>query len=240
MIDVISMTETCPYVKNSIIRLIYRLKLLSDVDIGLECKISFDQIYVSCVSNCQESDAVCIASCARDYDASIKTCPCEEGCLDGCPCPTYQCPALKNKPILVLSTYAQESLPIIINQDTDNFYFEFEQRTEAYGSCSVTWQNKHFIFGGDKDKRQISQVNGCQLERVGTLKFGHTRGACANVLNKTVYLCFDWNSTKKCLKSDHPLGDFEPTENSQYRHGYTRVASSQSKRYAKSLSLNKT
>jgi hypothetical protein len=208
------------------------------LDIGLACKDDFDQIFVSCVSNCQESDASCIATCTRQYDSNIKTCPCEEECPNGCPCPTFQCSAVKNKPILVLNTYSHENAPVIINQDVHDFYFELGQGTEVYASCSITWQNQHFIFGGDKEKRQISQIKGCQLERVSNLKLAHTRGACVNVLDEMVYLCFDWNNTKKCLKSDHPLGDFEPTENTQYRHGYTRIATSQSKNMQSVYQLN--
>ena len=26
--------------------------------------------------------------------------------------------------------------------------FEFEEDTEVWGSCSLTWRNEHYVFGG--------------------------------------------------------------------------------------------
>ena len=35
-----------------------------------------------------------------------------------------------------------------------------------FQSCSLTWKNLHYVFGGDKQPRQISRVTACGLTRV--------------------------------------------------------------------------
>ena len=67
----------------------------------------------------------------------------------------------------------------------------FDQDTEAYCSCSISWQNQFFVFGGSSQRRQISKLIGCELTRVGTLDFDHYRGGCANVADNQLYLCFN-------------------------------------------------
>ena len=49
--------------------------------------------------------------------------------------------------------------------------FEYGTDTTAYKSCSLTFQNKAYVFGGFKNGQQISRLNGCSLERIGELSF---------------------------------------------------------------------
>ena len=71
--------------------------------------------------------------------------------------------------------------------------FERDPRTEAYNSCSINWQNQVIIFGGDKEKRQISRLDGLKLKRIGSLDFNHNKGACS-VMNEKIHLCFSSRS----------------------------------------------
>ena len=68
--------------------------------------------------------------------------------------------------------------------------FEPESETEAYYSCSITWTNKLYIFGGHIDQRQISRLDGYHLKRIGTLDFDHYLGGCTVMNDESIYLCF--------------------------------------------------
>ena len=56
---------------------------------------------------------------------------------------------------------------------------------------STVWHNGFYVFGGNSNKRQISQVAGTKLTLIGTLSFDHYYGTCDVVGNDKVYLCFD-------------------------------------------------
>ena len=61
-----------------------------DVDY-LICQEAAYQDYRHCVIMCQPHDQLCISDCTRAYDDNIYQCPCQPGCLNGCPCPEYEC-----------------------------------------------------------------------------------------------------------------------------------------------------
>ena len=50
--------------------------------------------------------------------------------------------------------------------------------TEISNTCSLVWQGKMFIFGGQKYKQQISVVEQCKLSLKGNLPFKMYEGAC--------------------------------------------------------------
>ena len=170
-------------------------------------------------------------------------CPCQSGCPDGCPCPEYVCPittttmtttttvASPRTDMLILNTYSTLNVPVISNasgRDDRNFYFLMGENTQVYHSCSLTWRNEHFVFGGSSQKRQISQIVGCELKRVGSLAFDHYFGACTTVGNSLIYLCFNYESGdyKKCRMATSPMGQFEEINPSTDDHEYTRIAAS--------------
>ena len=83
-----------------------------------------------------------------------------------------------------------------------------ETGTEFYLACSVTMENKHFIFGGFNQKTQvcfnkfnlffnfifkISEVSGCSVSRVGNLPVEIRYPACAAFTRITEFalICFD-------------------------------------------------
>ena len=72
--------------------------------------------------------------------------------------------------------------------------------TEAEGSCFINWQNQMIIFGGHNIKRQISQLDGHKLKRIGTLAFDHYRAACTVMNNEFIFLCFNGATSRKGLQ----------------------------------------
>ena len=55
-----------------------------------QCKSFYQEQLLDCSSSCKD-DPACESQCSRDYDENLKSCPCQEYCPDGCPCPTYEC-----------------------------------------------------------------------------------------------------------------------------------------------------
>ena len=124
--------------------------------------------------------------------------------------------------------------PIITNAEgkveyaDKDFSFSFGEGTQALFSCSITWRNQFFVFGGKADRKQISILNGCQLERIGSLAFDQYYGGCANVGDEAIYLCFNQEAAdnKKCRFGVDPLGEFREVEKSLYPHRETRIRAS--------------
>ena len=78
--------------------------------------------------------------------------------------------------------------------------------------------------------RQISEVTHCGVRSLGTLDFDHFSGACSNVDNREIYLCFDCHFCKKqCRSAVDPLKKFVKIGLSNFEHGFTRTAASPSK-----------
>ena len=74
---------------------------------------------------------------------------------------------------------------------------------------------------------QISRVENCQLSLVGELSFRMRKGACTNLANEMVYICFPEvfraSSGKRCYRASQPLGAFESVVDSTYSHKSTRI-----------------
>ena len=104
---------------------------------------------------------------------------------------------------------------------------EFGTETEVYQSCSINWQGDLYLIGGQRKKRQVSLVKGCQLTRVSTLSFHLRLGACTNINNEEVVLCFGDSNEKKCWKSSNPEGPFSSISDSLENHWPTRIANDQ-------------
>ena len=192
----------------------------------------------------------------REFHDNTQKCPCMEGCPGGCPCPDYVCPggetttasstttetitttttttpAFTNTSILVLNTVYSSNIPLITDSTgkaeyagTD-FSFTYGSNTEAKYSCSITWRGDFFIFGGYSETTQIAKLNGCVLERVGSLAFNHKHGACSNVNDEWIYLCFNDQSGdyKKCRRSNNPLGSFQSIADSEEDHKSAKIGS---------------
>ena len=214
------------------------------------CLEEMDIAFTNCVLACNHNQE-CYADCNRDYVDNVEKCPCNSKCENGCPCEEYYCEGSDTKPgtttpatttttiakttvstanksILVLSTYKPENVPIVIQPDgavLDDIDFSYGTFSEAYHSCSLTYQNRMLIFGGHDHKRQISEIIECGIYRVGDLKFDFTYGACT-VANNKISLCFDSSKPRDCYESEGDLDRFKPISKSNFAHMRTRIAAS--------------
>ena len=133
--------------------------------------------------------------------------------------------------VLILNTAVLANSPLLTDAfgSVINVNFSFGNGTEAYRSCSVSWHNEMYIFGGSNDSRQISVVKKCSLERIGQLDFEHYSAACTSA-NGMVYLCFNgrdhFDATKCRVTANPSLGKFTDMPKSYYNHRWTRIASS--------------
>ena len=111
--------------------------------------------------------------------------------------------------------------------------FERDDKTVAYKSCSVNWNNQFFIFGGEVERRQISQLIGYKLKRIADLTFDFLQGECGVMADTYIFLCFHafgWNDEwRRCRRSSGPLEQFEEVALSQYEHDQIQISCSDSK-----------
>ena len=135
--------------------------------------------------------------------------------------------------VLILSTYKTASVPgvpVLTNaaaREDKDFNFEIDEEVDVLNSCSLTWKNELYVFGGIKWHRQISKVTSCRLAPIGQLKFDHYYGDCANVAGNAIVLCFSalvLDDSTKCRMASSPTGAFSEMTQSQYEHRNTRIA----------------
>ena len=115
---------------------------------------------------------------------------------------------------------------IILGGGYKPIVFEFDKGTEIYYSCSVQWHNHHYVFGGYRNRRQVSMVNGKRLERKQTLNFSYWAGGCTVLSQRTILLCFGSpDESNVCRQSNNPLGSFNKLPNSNTYHYRAKIAS---------------
>ena len=138
--------------------------------------------------------------------------------------------------MLAINTYKGNKQAVAINSagGYTTLAFQFDNDTEVDSSCSVQWRNRMIVFGGYDDvdkKRQISEVKSCRLTRIGTLAFELIGGACANMDDLKIFLCFNWlyYEGKVCRVATNPLGTFSKIADSHFHHYTTRTTASQGK-----------
>ena len=107
--------------------------------------------------------------------------------------------------------------------------FTFDDNSEALYSCSLTWNNHMYIFGGVSNRRQISKLVGNNLQVIGNLTFYFDIGGCTNMADRKLFLCFDLYDAKRCRWSTGPLSSFHNASLSSYSHYRTRISSSECK-----------
>ena len=124
-------------------------------------------------------------------------------CPSGCPCTDFECTP-PPKSILVLNTFEQDNIPLLMDSD-GNFKpidFEIESRTEVRLSCSATINGEFYIFGGMTQRRQISKIVDCSLKRVGDLPYELYYPACGTFKfpEERSMICFPYNHAKSCYR----------------------------------------
>ena len=126
-----------------------------------------------------------------------------------------------------MNTKTETNVPLITDLDgrSSRANFRYGENTEVYKSCLVIFNGIAYIFGGSTQKRQISRVENCQLNRVASLDFDFKNGACASTTAGTIYLCFrDKTSGKSCHIGNDPMGSFDETiAKSNFEHFYIRL-----------------
>ena len=139
---------------------------------------------------------------------------------------------------------------------TDDQSFTFDDGTLAYGSCSVTFKNEMLVFGGQvlshffllfilyllfkmwwnssysgSFSYQITKVNNCRMELIGTLDNRLYEGSCF-ATETHIGLCFDKDEKRLCRSGTHPLSNFTSIELSRYGHkSMGWMSADQSKNY---------
>ena len=201
-------------------------------------------VYTGCIVICEPSDTNCVSQCSREYQQNLTKCPCQEKCPNGCPCPEYDCPITTTVSTttstavqartLVLILYFNDAL--VTNDEgkveypTKDFMFLYGSKTEVYHSCSITWHGDFYVFGGFEEKRQITKLNKCKLERIGSLDYDFY-GACVNVEENSIFLCFDSerrsSENKICRVGQGPLYSFSEIDQSVFEHRYSRIGANQ-------------
>ena len=138
------------------------------------------------------------------------------------------------KSVLALSTYYSNKAVFISGISYTQLSFNYGSNTSVSYSCSLAFQNEFYVFGGTGTyRKQASQLKGNRLERIGTLNFEFFRGACANLDNQKIYLCFSWttnvyNELRQCRYSLGPKKEFYEVSKSAERHGQITIAASPS------------
>ena len=122
--------------------------------------------------------------------------------------------------------------PVLTNFNGKNdkaFKFEMGTNTFASLSCSMTWKNRFYVFGGEKSfDKQISRLDQCRLTRVGSLNFPFGYSSCTNMANEKLFLCFHMQYLKTCYYAKDPLGEFTKSSYSFQDHRHIKIASSKS------------
>ena len=86
----------------------------------IACETRYTSIYIDCVSGCG-TDLACNGVCSREFDNHLKSCPCQENCPSGCPCPVYQCIAHENTSTTeILSTSTAKLTTSVVTTQSTN------------------------------------------------------------------------------------------------------------------------
>ena len=142
-------------------------------------------------------------------------------------------PVAQNKTVLVLKSNNRNWRPALLvdsnGRQEELSCFVHDDNTDASSSCSLIWNNHLYIYGGNNFNRQISKLNQYRLQRVGDLQFDFNEGACTNMAGRKLFLCFDFDDSKRCYWSENPLADFQNITLASYAHYRTRISSSECK-----------
>ena len=132
--------------------------------------------------------------------------------------------------MLILNTKNSANYPVVLNAKGESyrpFNFELGNAVSAAYSCSLTWRNNYYMFGGSGGQdKQISKLVDCKMTRMGSLSFPFNYGGCANMNNRRLFLCFDESHANDCYFADEPEGIYHETQSSTSSHKRSRIASS--------------
>ena len=122
-----------------------------------------------------------------------------------------------------------------VGEHEETSCFQRGDNTDAKQAITIRWQDQVYIFGGMTKKRQISRLNGYQLERVGDLDFDLQYGTGSNMYNQFIFLCFNADSRgqendyKRCWRSTGPLETFSEVALANNDHRFAQTSCTESK-----------
>lgn len=136
--------------------------------------------------------------------------------------------------ILVFNTFSASSSPLLLDSTGEKSFevdFELDDYVEAHGSCTVTLGNNVYLLGGVQQKRQISRLNGCRFERIGSTQFDFSYGTCGTYeenQREFALLCFDHNHPYLCYvmteTGRQSLSHHELEYDTDNPHDYARLS----------------
>ena len=147
-------------------------------------------------------------------------CPCHANCLDGCPCPSYDCNAI-NSLLVINSASSKNAIRFEWGNDFEalhsNIDFRYEDDTQSYYSCSYMFNNDMYIVGGLNFKRQVAVVSDCGLSQTEIfLPMEFDNGRCTTLSSEQVFMCFPYDAGSNCWSFDG--NKFMQEANSLYPH----------------------
>ncbi|CAG5104141.1 Oidioi.mRNA.OKI2018_I69.chr1.g1112.t1.cds [Oikopleura dioica] len=157
-----------------------------------------------CIDDCKNSQYDCYEICTDKFLASMKNCPCYEGCPQGCPfCSDYQC---EGDGFVVINQIRSYQLSLDGDSYSREFLYPTEDSSYVYQAAHAFFQGNFYIFGGQSDTKKIAVLNGCAFEELSTrLTYSHSWGNSAVVLpnSSKVLLCFSQElDYKGCMNFD--------------------------------------
>ena len=126
-----------------------------DLDKEEKCVVQCSSSLIECISDC-DSDQDCISKCNRSHSFCLNSCPCHQDCYLGCfGCLNSIC---LDKSVLILSTVKPANTPQLVTFDgqVQNINFNYDYETEVFRSCSVSFKNELYVFGGDYHRDQVA------------------------------------------------------------------------------------
>ena len=135
-----------------------------------EQNIILHRIYIKCyiyviykLNKHLLKEKLCQYECEDNFNSAVDNCPCNSGCPNGCPCPNYDCPSvstttevttisttgsteIKLSSVLVLYNQVDASLTNS-NGDLIELTWNNQGDVNSRSFCSLTFQNRFFIFG---------------------------------------------------------------------------------------------
>ena len=147
-------------------------------------------VYIECFVGCSPGNVDCVSECARTYNTMISQCPCQvrvffkrncnllkrekAECPSGCPCETYQCPAITSTLETTTTAVTTTTTELTTSPSTDNLHilaiwyksssssnailtdsngvttsirWGDEGEVSAASFCALTFQNQFYILG---------------------------------------------------------------------------------------------
>ena len=132
--------------------------------------------------------------------------------------------------LLMLGSYSSSPAPRLIGPDGELSTTFSLNGQEVWASCPVTHQNQQYLFGGYTNKKQVLQLDNCELNPIGNIPFNFYSGGGVS-LGGLIILCFNMLSSapeyKLCRSAVSAIGGtWTELELSTYEHDTSSISPS--------------